>query len=108
MTEENYQQIRQKLQECFEQQEFERGLIIAKEIKDNFPDHASAAYFNLAFFQAQLNLIDDTVDTLKEGYKKGLWWDESAIRMFPNFDQLIQHEKFNEVVKEWINLKEIT
>jgi predicted esterase len=55
----------------------------------------------LAFFQAQLNLIDDTVDTLKEGYEKGLWWDESSIRMFPNFDQLIQYDKFNEVVKNY-------
>ncbi|MFX0208485.1 MAG: alpha/beta hydrolase [Candidatus Hodarchaeota archaeon] len=102
MNEENYQQIRQRLQESFEQQEFEQGLIIAKEIKEKFPDHASAAYFNLAFLQAQLNLIDDTVDTLKEGYEKGLWWDESSIRMFPNFDQLIQHDKFNEVVKNYV------
>lgn len=101
MDEENYQRIRQKLQESFEKQEYEQGLIIAKEIKEKFPDHASAAYFNLAFFQAQLNLIDDTVDTLKEGYRKGLWWDESAIRMFPNFDQLIQHDEFNEVVNNY-------
>ncbi|MFX1505952.1 MAG: alpha/beta hydrolase [Promethearchaeota archaeon] len=101
MNEENYQHSRQRLQESFEQQEFEKGLIIAKEIKEKFPDHASAAYFNLAFFQAQLNLIDDTVDTLKEGYEKGLWWDESSIRMFPNFERLIQHNKFNEVVKNY-------
>ena len=101
MNEENYQQIRQKLQETYEQQEFKKGLIIAKEIKEKFPDHASAAFFNLAFFQAQLNLIDDTVDTLKEGYEKGLWWDESSIRMFPNFDQLIQDDKFNEVINSY-------
>ncbi|MFX0122196.1 MAG: alpha/beta hydrolase [Candidatus Hodarchaeota archaeon] len=101
MDEENYQQIRQKLQECFEHQEFEQGLKIAIEIKEKFPDHAGAAYFNLAYFQALLNLIDDIVDTLEEGYKKGLWWDESTIRMFPNFDQLFQYEKFNNIVNSY-------
>ncbi|MHA2202230.1 MAG: alpha/beta hydrolase [Candidatus Hodarchaeales archaeon] len=101
MIEENYEQIRQKLQDCFEQKEFEQGLRIALEIKENFPDHASAAYFNLAYFQALLNLVDDTVVTLEEGYEKGLWWDESTIRLFPNFEQLKQDEKFNNIVNDY-------
>ncbi|UCE13659.1 MAG: hypothetical protein JSV04_00440 [Candidatus Heimdallarchaeota archaeon] len=83
MSEKNYQEIRQKLQECFERQEMEQGLKIAIEIKEKFPDHASASYFNLAYFQALLNLTKDTVETLEEGYEKGLWWAESTIISFP-------------------------
>lgn len=103
MSEENYQEIRQKLQECFEKQEMEKGLKIALEIKEKFPDHASAAYFNLAYFQALLNLTEETVETLEEGYEKGLWWAESQIRLFPNYDQLVKNEKFYIIVNKYFD-----
>ncbi|MFX0015911.1 MAG: hypothetical protein ACFE98_15085 [Candidatus Hermodarchaeota archaeon] len=103
MSEENYQQIRQKLQESFENQEMENGLKIAMEIKEKFPKHANAAYFNLAYFQALLNLEEKMVETLEEGYKKGLWWSESSISMFPNYDQLCSNTHFNLVIKKYLD-----
>ena len=60
----DYQQIRQKLQDAFQKQDFTTALEIAKEIRDNFPDHYIAAYFNLAYIQALLKQIDDALAIL--------------------------------------------
>ncbi|MHA2370027.1 MAG: hypothetical protein ACXADX_14515 [Candidatus Hodarchaeales archaeon] len=93
----DYQQIRQKLQEHFEKQEFEQALEIAKEICENFPDRYIAAYFNLAYMQAALGQIEDTIATLEEAYEKGAWWAADNLNAFPNSESLKASSRFQAV-----------
>ncbi|MFX1251765.1 MAG: hypothetical protein ACFFCZ_09170 [Promethearchaeota archaeon] len=97
----DYQQIRQKLQEAFEKKDFKTALEIAKEIRDNFPDHYIAAYFNLAYIQALLKQIDDTITTLEAAYDKGAWWTAENLGAFPNIDSLKSRPKFLALLRKF-------
>ncbi|MFW9916921.1 MAG: hypothetical protein ACFFGZ_15045 [Candidatus Thorarchaeota archaeon] len=93
----DYQQMRQQLQEHYEKQEFEKALEIAKEICESFPDHYVAAYFNLAYMQAALGQIEETIATLEEAYEKGAWWAADYLDEFPNSDSLKRSSGFQAI-----------
>lgn len=103
MSEEEYQQIRQKLQECFENKEFTQGLKVAVEIKERFPDRLNSASFNLAYFHALLDNVEEMVETLEEAYEKGVWWADATIRLFPNYDRLMEISKFINIVEKFFS-----
>ncbi|MFX0092733.1 MAG: hypothetical protein ACFFBD_13310, partial [Candidatus Hodarchaeota archaeon] len=100
MTDE-YQKIRQKLVEFYGKQEFEKALEVAKELRDNFPEHYVAAYFNLALVQANLNQVEDTLTTLEEAYEKGAWWSGEQLNYFPNIESIKSNPKFPDLLKKF-------
>ncbi len=101
MSEEEYQQIRQKLQECFEKKELKQGLKLAVEIKERFPERLNSASFNLAYFHSLLNNVEEMVETLEEAYEKGVWWADASISLFPNYDRLTENNRFLNIVKKF-------
>ncbi len=98
--EKEYHEKSRELKVSFEKKDYTASLEIAKEIRERFPEHAASACFDMAYIQALLGDIQDSITTLEEAYDVGGWWPQEEFDDFPSIKQLRASPRFGKLLRD--------
>src|SRR2546428_8908303 len=83
------------------------SLRVASEAAEQFPDKTARTSFWIACLNARLGRLDEALEALTEGLRKGAWWHEDTLGD-ADLDQIRRTPEFDRIKKECYNLKSVS
>jgi predicted esterase len=104
-TEKNLEflQIQNTLYQYLENGNLQKGLEVSQNLANLFPNKQTLAHSWIATFLEALKRDNDLLDTLEDGFAKGGWWSEQALR--EGFSGLDAYPRFQKLVEQGREIK---
>jgi len=83
------------------------SLRVASEAAEQFPDKTARTSFWIACLNARLGRLDEALEALTEGLRKGAWWHEDTLGD-ADLDPIRRTPEFDRIKKECYNLKSVS
>ena len=88
-----FQKSQKRMDEAYEHGAFEKGLQIALDAIERFPEKPTTTHLWAASFYASLGRTEETLSVLNQGFQRGAWW--SADFLIGEFEDLKDHPTFS-------------
>ena len=94
-----FQEVQKEVFNCYFNQNFNAGLRIALDARDQYPENKSKIIFWIACFYALIGENKKALETLEEGIMYGAWWTENSLLSEPDLKELRAHPRMQKIAE---------
>lgn len=99
MSERKFVARQKELFSLFAKGNMKDALLLVQRIKTEFPERLDKIFFWEACVYATERNDEEAVAALKEGLKKGIWWNPAILTADPDLQHIQAHNEFKEIVE---------